>query len=47
MEHFTDPVLAEIGQGILDHFTHADGDIAGLVSRWEDPEKKRWSPGCH
>jgi DNA primase len=40
MEHFTDPVLAEIGQGILDHFTHADGDIAGLVSRWEDPEKK-------
>jgi len=39
-DHFTDPVLAEIGKGIIDHFAHAGGDIAGLVSRWEDPEKK-------
>ncbi|MDX2451160.1 DNA primase [Desulfosarcina sp.] len=40
MDHFTDPVLAEIGRGILDHFTTIDSDIAGLVSRWDDPEKK-------
>ena len=40
MDHFTDPVLAEIGRGILDHFTNLDSDIAGLVSRWEDPQKK-------
>jgi DNA primase len=33
-------VLAEIGQGILDHFTHGGNDIAGLVSRWDDAEKK-------
>ena len=40
MDHFTDPLLAEIGRGILDHFTNLDSDIAGLVSRWEDPQKK-------
>jgi DNA primase len=40
MDHFTDPVLAEIGRGIIEHFTTIDGDIAGLVSRWDDPEKK-------
>jgi DNA primase len=40
MDHFTDPVLAEIGRGIIDHFAHAGSDIAGLVSCWEDVEKK-------
>jgi DNA primase len=40
MDHFTDPVLAEIGRGVIDHFTNIDSDIAGLVSRWDDPEKK-------
>ncbi len=40
MDHFTDPLLAEIGCGILDHFTNLDSDIAGLVSRWDDPQKK-------
>jgi DNA primase len=40
MDHFSDPGLAEIGQGIIDHFAHAGSDIAGLVARWEDPEKK-------
>lgn len=39
-DHFTDPVLAEIGKGIIDQFAHGGGDIAGLVSRWEEPEKK-------
>ncbi len=40
MAHFTDPMLAEIGQGIIDHFAHDGNDIAGLVSRWDDAEKK-------
>ena len=40
MDHFTDPVLAEVGRGVIDHFALAGSDIAGLVSRWEDPEKK-------
>ena len=40
LDHFTDPVLAEIGRGIIDHFATVDSDVAGLVSRWDDPEKK-------
>ncbi len=40
LDHFTDSVLAEIGRGIVDHFSIAGSDIAGLVSLWEDPEKK-------
>jgi DNA primase len=40
MDHFSDPLLAEIGRDILDHFTAIDSDIAGLLSRWDDPEKK-------
>jgi DNA primase len=40
LDHFTDPGLAEIGKGIIDHFARAGSDIAGLVARWEDPEKK-------
>ena len=40
MDHFTDSMLAEIGRSIIDHFAHAGSDVAGLVSRWEDLEKK-------
>lgn len=40
MDQFTEPMLTEIGRGIIDHFANAGSDIAGLVSRWEDPEKK-------
>ena len=40
MDHFTDPALAEIGKDIVAHFARAGGDIAGLLSRWEDPGKK-------
>ena len=40
VDHFTDPGLAEIGRGVIDHFANAGSDIAGLVARWEDPEKK-------
>lgn len=40
MDHFTDPVLADIGRGVMEHVTHGGSDIAGLVSCWEDPEKK-------
>lgn len=40
MDHFSDSVLAEIGRGIIDHFADPGGDIAGLVSHWEDPKKK-------
>ncbi|HSO19149.1 MAG TPA: hypothetical protein VLT88_06810, partial [Desulfosarcina sp.] len=39
-ERFSDPVLAEIGRSIMDHFSRTGGDIAGLVSRWEDQDKK-------
>ncbi len=38
--HFTDPMLAEIGNSIIDHFSRTGSDIAGLVSRWEDADKK-------
>ncbi len=40
MDHFSDPLLAEVGQVIIDHFAQAGSDIAGLVSRCEDLEKK-------
>jgi len=39
-DHFTDPVLTEIGKEIIDHFNQNGSDIASLVSRWEDPEKR-------
>ncbi|MDL2268353.1 DNA primase [Desulfosarcina sp. OttesenSCG-928-A07] len=57
VDGFTDPLLAEIGNGIIDHFTRTGtSDAAGLVSRWDDPEKKAmvarlsiceeaWTPG--
>jgi DNA primase len=40
MEHFKEPLLAEIAQDIFDHFTKNEGDIAGLLSRWDDSKKK-------
>ena len=40
MDLFSDPELAEIGHGIIDHFAHTGGDVADLVSRWEEPRKK-------
>ncbi|GAB6907968.1 DNA primase [Desulfosarcina cetonica] len=41
LAHFTDPLLAEIGHGIVEHYTQpGDNDIAGLISRWEEPKKK-------
>jgi len=40
MDAFADPVLADIGRGIIDHFSQAGNDIAGLVSFWDDQEKK-------
>jgi len=40
IDHFTDPVLAEIGKEILDHFNQSGSDIASLISRWEDSEKR-------
>ena len=55
VDHFADPLLAEVARGVVDHF---DCDVAALVSRWEEPEKRaliarlsldeqRWdSDGC-
>jgi DNA primase len=40
MDSFTDPELAEIGRGISDHYSNTGGDVASLVSRWEEPRKK-------
>jgi DNA primase len=40
VQQFTDPVLGEIAHGIIDHFDQAGSDIAGLLSRWEDPRKR-------
>jgi DNA primase len=39
-DYFTDPVLTEIGKEIIDHFNPNGSDVAGLISRWEDPEKR-------
>ncbi|MGD8701883.1 MAG: DNA primase [Desulfosarcina sp.] len=40
VDFFADPVLADIGKAIIDHFAHAGSDIASLVSCWDDQEKK-------
>ncbi|BBO80136.1 DNA primase [Desulfosarcina ovata subsp. sediminis] len=40
LDHFTDPLLADIGRGIIEYYNQSGGDVAGLVSRWEDAEKK-------
>ena len=37
-ERFSDALLAKIGKEIIDYFDHYGSDIAGLVSRWDDPE---------
>ncbi|WP_319525063.1 DNA primase [uncultured Desulfosarcina sp.] len=39
-DHFSDPVLTEIGKEIIDHFNQNGSDIASLISRWDDPEKR-------
>jgi DNA primase len=40
MDQFADTMLAEIGRGIIEYFSRTGGDVAGLVSLWEDQEKK-------
>jgi DNA primase len=40
MDYFTDPLLADVGRGIIDHFVQSGGDVASLVSCWEEPERK-------
>ncbi len=40
MDAFSDPVLADIGKGIIDQSGDGAADIPGLIARWEDPEKK-------
>lgn len=39
-DRFADPVLAEIAKGIADRALPEGGDIAGLITRWENPEIK-------
>ena len=39
-DHFTDPVLTEIGKEIIDYFNQNGSDIASLISRWDDPKKR-------
>ena len=40
LDDFTDPLLADVGRGIINHLGKSGGDIAGLVSHWEEPERK-------
>lgn len=40
LDGFMDPLLAELGREIIEHSDLRGGDVAGLVSRWEDPEMK-------
>lgn len=40
MDHFTDPLLADVGRGIINHLGQTGGDVASLVSQWEEPERK-------
>jgi len=40
IDYFTDPLLADVGRGIIDHLSQSGGDVASLVSRWEEPERK-------
>jgi DNA primase len=40
MDLFTDPLLAEVGRGIINHFGKNGGDIASFVSLWDEPERK-------
>jgi DNA primase len=40
MDYFSDPLLRDVGRGIIDIFAKSDGDIAGLVSHWDEPKIK-------
>jgi DNA primase len=40
VDYFTDPTLTEVGRGILAHYAQNGGDIADLISQWDEPEKK-------
>ena len=40
VNYFSDSVLAVIGRGIIKNFATGGGDIASLISRWEEPEIK-------
>ena len=40
LDHFADPMLAEIGKGIVAYYSQGHSDIAELVTRWENPEIK-------
>ena len=40
LDHFTDPLLADVGRGIINHLGQTGGDVASLVSQWEEPERK-------
>lgn len=38
LDHFNDPVLSTIGRETIDYLAQAGGDVAGLMTHWEDPE---------
>ena len=40
IDNFTDPLLADVGRGIIECFGKTGGDVASLVSQWEEPERK-------
>ncbi len=40
MDAFADPLLADVGREIIDHLGKKGGDIASLVSLWQEPERK-------
>jgi DNA primase len=40
MDEFTDPLLADVGRGIINHLGKGGGDVASLVSHWDEPQRK-------
>ncbi len=40
VDYFSDSLLATVGRGIIKNYTASGGDIANLVSQWEEPEIK-------
>lgn len=40
MDNFTDPLLADVGRGIIENLGKAGGDVASLLSQWDEPERK-------
>jgi DNA primase len=40
ISHFTDPVLKDIGNGIIEHFSMKKDEISNLISTWGDAEQK-------